>query len=86
MGGPLLGVLHTASLTFPATKGLVAVGCSDREDQQTGWSISLRRSTGRRDGLKQQCLSHSSPTGASSLRRVFGDARDPRRQGVQLGT
>lgn len=31
--GPLLGVLHTASLTFPAPKGLV--GCSDREDQQT---------------------------------------------------
>lgn len=33
--GPLLGVLHMASLTFPAPKGLVVVGCSDREDQQT---------------------------------------------------
>lgn len=33
--GPVLGVLHTASLTFPAPKGLVVLGCSDREDQQT---------------------------------------------------
>lgn len=58
-------VAHGLSDLPTTPEGLLVVGWSDPQDRQTETgTISLQRSTGQHDGLRQQCLSYSFPTSA----------------------